>query len=278
MASFQETLTEAMREMADTGYVSEERVAYWQRRLREAAEAMMASDVQVEQMLRDGLRTIYERELASGIYRHNPGLSRFTIDQIKPKLRPELDRRIQASIDLIKLNRPQSVDLMIRRFVGWSTSIPAGGSNQTERQKEKARIKGPLKDQSYEVRRLLIDQGAKMVSSINEIVAADGGAIAAIWHSHWRERSYNYRVKHKDRDLHYYLIRGSWAQVAGLIKPDGYGYTDQITRPAEEVFCRCYYQYVYNLRQLPEDMLTVKGREALAQAKATREARMGIIA
>jgi len=42
------------------------------------------------------------------------------------------------------------------------------------------------------------------------------------------------------------------------------GYTDEITTPGEEVFCRCFYRWIYNLRDLPKDMLTIKGKEQLA--------------
>jgi hypothetical protein len=48
------------------------------------------------------------------------------------------------------------------------------------------------------------------------------------------------------------------------MKPSKAGYTDEITQPAEEVYCRCYYEYIYNLDALPAVMLTKKGQAALA--------------
>jgi hypothetical protein len=51
------------------------------------------------------------------------------------------------------------------------------------------------------------------------------------------------------------------------MKPGPDGYTDQITQPAEEVNCRCYYEYIYNLADLPDEMLTEKGRKDLAALK-----------
>jgi hypothetical protein len=62
-------------------------------------------------------------------------------------------------------------------------------------------------------------------------------------------------------------VRGCWAVEKGLIKPGPAGYTDEITRPAEEPFCGCYYRYLYNLRDLPANMLTEKGKEALQAAR-----------
>ena len=43
------------------------------------------------------------------------------------------------------------------------------------------------------------------------------------------------------------------------------GYTDDVTKPGEEVYCRCYYIWVYAIRELPQEMLTQKGRRALVE-------------
>jgi len=63
------------------------------------------------------------------------------------------------------------------------------------------------------------------------------------------------------------VVRDNWALEKGLIKLAGHQYTDQVTEPGEEVFCRCYYEYIYNLRDLPPEMITAKGREALELAR-----------
>ncbi|ECG8055094.1 hypothetical protein FM848_23300, partial [Salmonella enterica] len=39
------------------------------------------------------------------------------------------------------------------------------------------------------------------------------------------------------------------------------GYLDEITQPGEEVFCRCYLTYIYNVRSLPDEMKTEKWRK-----------------
>jgi hypothetical protein len=54
-------------------------------------------------------------------------------------------------------------------------------------------------------------------------------------------------------------IRDSWAHKAGLVKPGLDGYTDQITEPAQEVYCRCWYVWIYSISSLPDDMVTAKG-------------------
>src|SRR5207247_2394734 len=105
------------------------------------------------------------------------------IDQIKPALHAELERRIMASADLIKLNRKAAIEKTVQRFSGWATSVPPGGTRATDKKKEKDSIKKSLKSLPFEERRVIIDQSHKFVANLNEIVAKDGGAIAGRWHS-----------------------------------------------------------------------------------------------
>jgi hypothetical protein len=262
--SFQAVLSAAIDDMLANGFDSAERVAKWTRALEHAAAASLVSAASLDQMLRDGLAAVYRRMVdKGGVVKFNPCIERFTIEKLKPKLRAELDRRIMASADLIKLNRKQAIDKTLQRFQGWSTSIPAGGSTVESRAKVKVDVKKSLAQLPFAERRCLIDQGHKLAASISEVVANDGGAIAGQWASRWRQPGYNYREDHKERDKQVYLIRDSWAHRAGLVKKGAPGFVDEITRPAEEPFCRCSYVYLFALRDLPDDMLTQKGRRAL---------------
>ena len=186
-------------------------------------------------------------------------VSRFDINKIKPKLRAELDKRIVASANLIKLNREEAIEKILRRFSGWATSIPLGGTKSVKKVKEKDDIKKSISKIPFEERRVIIDQTHKLTASIRDIVALDNGAIAAEWNSHWRQANYNYRKDHKERDEKVYVIKGSWADNEGYIKAKN-GYIDDITMPGEEVYCRCYYKYIYTLGKMPESMLTKKAK------------------
>ena len=115
--------------------------------------------------------------------------------------------------------------------VSFSTSLPKGGAAEVDRRRTNKAIRKSMTALPFEQRRLLIDQSAKLQSSINEVIANDAGAIAAIWHSRWRVPGYNYRVDHKDRDLKVYAVRGCWALEQGLMNK-GAGYTDDaLDRP-----------------------------------------------
>lgn len=268
---FNDVVNEAVDDMASHGFDSVERLAYWEEKIRRAAEAEAGPGAKMDSMLRDFLRRTYERMLSQGAStKLHPGVPLWTIEKVRPELRAELDRRIMASANLIRLNKRKRVQETLQRFSGWSTSIPKGGSAEPEKREAKARIKKPIQSLPFEERRVLIDQGHKLTSSLNEVVAEGGGAIAAVWHSRWRQPGYNYREDHKDRDEHVYLIAGSWAHAAGLVKEGDDGTTKDITKPGEEPFCRCSYVYIYSLRQLDKvapDMLTAKGRAKLEAAR-----------
>ncbi|WP_145550726.1 hypothetical protein [Yersinia intermedia] len=258
---------EAVKFYLRNGYASRDELERWQSIIREAAVGETADDYAGAVTRRLIQQYEYQVDRAAALKRH-PGISRFTISHLEPKLRAELDRRILVSTDLIKLNRTGAVNKTIQRFSGWATSIPVrdyvgGGLSPSSRSGVK--IGGDIvKDAEtldYEARRVAIDQGHKLIANIDNVIATSNNAIAAEWHSHWRQAGYNYRKDHKERDKQTYLIRGNWAQKNGYVKQGAAGYLDDITQPGEEVFCRCYVTYLYNLRSIPEDMLTQKGKK-----------------
>lgn len=267
--SFFEVVSEAIREFEATGFDSAERLAYWVDRIRRAAVETLTPEHVLDETLKKTLSGIYGRMVDDGqILKAHIGISRFTVDRLKPKLRTELDRRLMVSRNLITLNRQQSIEKTVQRFAGWASSVPAGGSRAVEVKDVKDNIRKALTSLPFEERRCVIDQSHKFVASLNEIIAADGGAIAMRWNSQWKRAGYGYRVEHKDRDQKIYLLRASWAKEKGLVKPGPAGYYDDITKVGQEVYCSCFATWIYNLRDLDDDMLTYRGHEQLAEARA----------
>lgn len=267
-SEFYRVVDEAIADLSTHGFDSMDRVAYWEEQLRVAAERAMVSPVRMEQMLREALAAIFHRLVdRGGIVKFHSGVERWKIDKIKPSLRAELDRRIMASANLIRLNRREAINKTLSRFSGWATSIPKGGSDAVDKRKTKQDVRKSLAQLPFVERRVLIDQGHKLSASLNEIVAKDGDAIALRWHSNWRQQGYDFREDHKERDGQIYLMRDNWAQAKGLVKVGPSGYYDKITAVAEEPFCRCYAEFLYNLRSLPKEMLTKKGQDALTEAR-----------
>jgi hypothetical protein len=262
---FYRILTAAVSDIAEHGFDSQERIAYWIEEIRRAAVSAMIAPHVLEQSLQETMRAIYRKTVERGeIFRFHPGVARFTVERLRPRLRAELDRRIMASADLIKRNRQEAIETTLRRFSGWATSIPAGGSDVVERGAVKTEIRKALASLPYAERRVAIDQGHKFRAALSDVIAKDGGAIAAVWHQHYTN---NPRKAHTERDGKVFAVRGSWALESGLMKAGLAGYTDEVEQPGELVYCRCSYTFLYALRDLPDEMMTIKGRKALAEAR-----------
>lgn len=267
---YADILQAAVDDIAEHGYDDPDRILRWTEAIKAAAEQSLQSPSAIDRMIREAMATIYRRLIDRGIIiKQHPGLSRFTIDMIAPQLRGELDRRILASADLIRLNREEAIRKTLHRFQGWATSVPKGGSYVIDKRKIVGELKKPTATERFHIRRVEIDQGRKLVSSISETIALGNNALAGIWHSRWRVPNYNYREKHKDRDLKVYMIRDNWAIRAGLAKVGPAGYYDEITPVAFEPYCSCSMQWLYALQSLPDEMLTEKGRAELARVRKT---------
>lgn len=262
---FRSLLRAAVRFFRQYGYQSADSAQKWLADLRAAALAGMIPDAEVREQIKRHMGAIFARQVDRGkVLRAVPAASRYTLEMVKPQLRAELDRRVLASVELIKLRRAEAVNKTLARFQGWLSSVPPGGHVEAEAQEALEDIGKPLAQVKYEQRRVAIDQGHKLASNIAAVVAHQSGAIAAIWHSQWRQAGYDYRPDHKERDGNVYLLRTSWARDQGLVKPGKAGFLDDITQPGQEVYCQCTAEYLTSLRDLPDDMLTDKGKAALS--------------
>lgn len=268
--SFSQVIALAIADIAEHGFDSEQRIQAWVQRILQAAHLSMASASSVENTLRRALTAKFATLMTPGAARkYHGGMDRFTLQRVAPAARAELDRRIVASISLIKLNREEATQKMIRRFVGWSTSVPVGGADVAKREEAKE-VKKSLSQLSFIDRRVFVDQGAKLVANVNAVVAKEGGAIAAIWRHKLQTAGYESRPTHVAREGDIFLLPNTWATERGFVKPGKYGLTTSVEQPGEWIFCGCWWEYVYRLSALPDDMLTAAGRSVIAEARAVR--------
>lgn len=266
MSAFEQVLREAISDITEHGYDDRTRLDTWLVRLREAARQGLVPEAEIQRRLVKALGGRFRLHMRmTNLTRRHRGIDVFTLQQMQPQLQRVLNQRIQSSANLIRLNRNASIQRTLQRFEGWATSVPKGGSRAIDRGEVTKTLRRAFASLPFEERRVIIDQGHKLISSIDNVVAVDGKALAAVWHSHWREIGYDYRPRHKQLDTRVFVMRGNWAQQQGLMKPSGRFYTDQIEQPAELPFCRCYYTFLYSLNDLPEDMLTAKGKMALRE-------------
>lgn len=259
-----EVLTEAVNYYVENGWDSQKSLLEWSRKLRVAAKREAPDEAHA----RKHLTAIYSRLVVDGgVLRDQPvdGPKRVTLDKIKPELRKELDKRIMASAELIKLNREQAIERTIQRFSGWVSSIPPSGVSEIDKNAQKQALRQSVTDLNFISRRVAIDQGNKLSSNVKYLLAVQGGVIAFKWHSNWRRPGYDFRKDHKERDEVIYLLRDSWAEKSGLIKPVN-GYYDEITAAGEEVYCSCEAIPIYAPQKLPDEYLTEKGKRELNRA------------
>jgi len=265
---FRSLLAEALREFAATGYTSEAALQDWLIRLRTAIEREMPPDTQTRKELAAVLGRIFARDVR-GIAKRVPGVERYTLDRVAPSLRAELDRRIFAGVDLIRLNRRAAVDKTLQRFSGWVSSTPPqsllrkGGRGIRDAAKEIAK---PVAQVRYEKRRVAIDQGHKLSAAVAHVVAMGSGAIAGVWHDRGEhDHGYDARPEHLKRTGKMFLVRNSWAMDEGLVKKGGLDYYDDLEdQVAQLPFCSCYMTWITSPREIPEKLLTAKGRAWLA--------------
>lgn len=266
--SFFQLLSEAIAHFAKKGFASQTDLKVWVKILRESLETTLPNQKVSEERVRRELKSIFTRTMSfNTAVEISPDINRFTLDKLKPAARMELERRVFASVNLIKLNREEAVATTLRRFEGWLTSIPEGGSEAVDVKDVKDRIRAPMASMDFKVRRVLTDQSNKFSQALKASIAETSKALAARWNSQWQRVNYDYREDHKERDKNVYVVRDNWAIQKGYMKVGPAGYTDEITQPAEEVYCRCTYTYIYGLRSLPDALLTDKGREFLARDK-----------
>ena len=259
MVDFYRILAAALDEFRRTGYDSRDRLNYWLGQLRIAANRVLPSPEQSRRAVQAALGKMYRDATSkAGFRRAHPALTQYALQRMGPKLAPILERRILASVDLIKLHREQSIEKVLQRFQGLVTSIPPGGTRSAGARKEKAAIGKSLRQMSFEERRVVIDQGHKLVANVNQTIAEDNNALGFLWR-HVHQANYDARPEHEARDGQFFALRGNWAIEAGLMKRGPNPYSDEIDMPSVAPYCRCWAVWVYNIRDLPEDCLTEKG-------------------
>ncbi|MGH7715521.1 MAG: hypothetical protein ACREML_05935 [Vulcanimicrobiaceae bacterium] len=265
-SSFRVLLRQAIRHFAAAGYSSESDLQTWIARLHEALDAEIGTDEGAHRLVAGVLEAVYEKDVSKrAVLRRIPGVLRYTLENVKPELRAELDRRIFAAADLIKINRRKRKAQTLQRFAGWVSSVPRAGSQAQHLRTVASQIAAPAQQAKWEARRLAVDQGHKLSAAVAHVVAQGNGAIAAIWHDRGeKDRSYHARPHHLARSGTLFLIRDSWAINQGLIRRGSRPYLDEIEQPAELPFCSCTAEYIVTPRELPQECVTARGRRWIA--------------
>jgi hypothetical protein len=183
-----------------------------------------------------------------------------SFDRLKPKIVSRYDFCMENFTRQSKRYFDERINEFTDLLMDFLKQVPAGGS------KDKL-IKDVITEIKQELRYL--EKWTKPFGSIfsfqaevENIFAVEGGAIAAKWAERLTPGN-EFEHDHSDRNGQIYLIRGNWALEKGLIKVGSNGFTDEITQPSEELGCPCRWIYRFSLRDLPDELLTEKGRSSI---------------
>jgi hypothetical protein len=262
--TFDEVLTGAVNFFVENGYTNYESIIYWLKRLEKAARNQLLSTTQLNEKLKYALNAEYIRLVERGLLMKNhPGIQKSTIARLRPQLRQALANRTNAAIALIRLAREEEIANTLRRFSGWASSLPPTPSPLVRQADIRRSIRAGLTQAALRERRLLSDQTRKLSANLHATTASAGGAIAARWISNWKLSNYDFREAHRElarqSESSPYLIRNSWAHTQGLLNTVGAIFTDQLPhQPAQVPYCRCYFEYIYALEDLPPSLVNKK--------------------
>jgi len=161
---------------------------------------------------------------------------------------------------------PVYEEYKVRQELPVSAQRPHGEYERAKFEKAYAGMKEPVESLKYKERRVAIDQGHKLAAAIASVNAQSNSAIAFTWRQHFTK---NPRERHTELDGEVFPIKNSWAYEQGLIQgaKGKYKFVEDLpSQPAEEVYCRCTADYVFNLRELyrrAPHLLTAKGLAVL---------------
>lgn len=209
---------------------------------------------------------------------NHKGITKASIKDLKPKFRKEVEDRVKISFNLMKNQEEELKQKMASRFINWVTidSKDVRG-NTTSKQSllnflDFAKENGIAEDHA---KFILKDQTRKMIANLDDLVAKENNAIGGIWHNRGDRRvvgnpqgiyphsETKAHGNHWDREGKFYVFKDSWAYQKGYIKGELYENLED-GGVGVAIGCRCRLEFIYDLRDVPYENLTARGRELIS--------------
>lgn len=209
---------------------------------------------------------------------HHRGITKASINDLKSKFRKEVEDRVKISFNLMKNQEEELKQKIASRFINWVTidSKDVRG-NTTSKQSllnflDFAKENGIAEDHA---KFILKDQTRKMIASLDDLVAKENNAIGGIWHNrrdrrvvgnpsgiypHAESKAHG---DHWEREGKFYIFKDGWAYQKGYIKGELYENLED-GGVGVAIGCRCRLEFIYDLRDVPYENLTKKGRELIS--------------
>lgn len=209
---------------------------------------------------------------------HHKGITKTSLNDLKPKFRKEIEDRVKISFNLMKNQEEELKQKIASRFINWVTidSKDVRG-NTTSKQSllnflDFAKENGIAEDHA---KFILKDQTRKMIASLDDLVAKENNAIGGIWHNRGDRRvvgnpsgiyphaESKAHGDHWEREGKFYIFKDSWAYQKGYIKGELYENLED-GGVGVAIGCRCRLEFIYDLRDVPYENLTKRGREFIS--------------
>ena len=283
-------LQSAIIDIAVNGFTSDVTVNRWLIRLQNALKNYSVNLPSARSLVEKSMTAEFNRQFfdAKGkpttkFLERNRGIESFTLQRLRPKAQAKLQERIAQNAALIVLNRDAAIADTLKRFQGWTIGqVSQQALTKTEIQEQAKEILKPHSEapNTFIERRRIIDQNAKMVAAVNDVIAEDGGALSLTWHQNYSANPRNaenagkkHRLdpdrNHEQFDGKTFIRRESWAVKEGLLKKGELPFLEDLNSfPGRPVYCGCTASYDYSLTALYRirpDAFTQKGLERIGK-------------
>ena len=189
-------------------------------------------------------------------------LSEHEFSTLLPEIRNATRDCIRRYYEHSSKYRDYQADLFERLLDDFLLLIPKRGTRAKEIKSKISEIKVEAKCLMKWNELFAVLKQSALVSEIDYVFTLKSNPLAAIWHYNELDENCEYPMAHNHQEFNknIYAVRGNEAIKRGLMNT-GAGFVDEIIRPQQEIGCMCYFQWVYSLRDLPQEMLTMKGKQ-----------------
>lgn len=222
------------------------------------------------------LKKSYISYTKRGFEENNKGLKGWRLNLLKDDLRRELKGRINNSLMLIKTQDEQRMSILKTRFLSWLAETESGKSPNI---KETLKVSHEIRKNDRHYRMILADQTRKMIGNFDNIVANKYQALGFFWKTRRDNRvtgkpggknpkGNEMHGDHYARQDKFYFYHNNWAIQQRLINTNHklFKWADfEDGLPGQPINCRCYAYNIYELEDIPKELLSEKGKAYLQE-------------
>lgn len=209
----------------------------------------------------------YHSFLKNDFAKRHKNINVFSKSDINAKFRQILEKRILHSLNAIKIKDERLLLELQQRFINF---ISDDKEKTMHNLQENLKANEMLKHSKNYVRNVLREQTSKMNDDIDYTCGMINGAIGLIWHTQddikvvgnpngLYPKGNELHNNHYKRNNVFFALKDSYATKQKLLNAEIFENLQDIKNIKRAINCRCYYEYIYDLRDVEKQYLTQKG-------------------